>query len=84
MENQNFRRFFTGGTTATDVKLHVITDPAQTYFIQADGQLLLLQVLVLYTNTMLLVAEQVVSKTGQSLHMLLILQRLVLQQHRLE
>ena len=32
-----FSRHFPGGTCVTDVKLHVITDPAQTYFVQADG-----------------------------------------------
>jgi len=35
--NQEFSRYWTGGTTATDIKIHVSTDPAQTYFIQADG-----------------------------------------------
>jgi hypothetical protein len=28
---------WTGGATATDINLHVCTDPAQTYFIQADA-----------------------------------------------
>jgi hypothetical protein len=32
-----FSRYFPGGTCVTDVKLHVITDPAQTYFVQADA-----------------------------------------------
>jgi hypothetical protein len=35
--NQKFSRHWVGGTTATDVELHVCTDPAQTYFIQADA-----------------------------------------------
>ena len=35
--DQKFSRHWVGGTTATDVELHVCTDPAQTYFIQADG-----------------------------------------------
>jgi|TARA_E500000305_G_scaffold97254_1_gene87964 hypothetical protein len=34
-----FSRFFPGGTSVSDVKLHVITDPAQTYFVQADATL---------------------------------------------
>ena len=34
-----FSRFFPGGTSVSDVKLHVITDPAQTYFVQADAKL---------------------------------------------
>jgi len=32
-----FSRFYPGGTSVSDVKLHVITDPAQTYFVQADA-----------------------------------------------
>ena len=32
-----FSRHFPGGTSVSDVKLHVITDPAQTYFVQADA-----------------------------------------------
>ena len=35
--DQQFSRHWTGGSTATDIQLHVCTDPAQTYFIQADG-----------------------------------------------
>ncbi len=35
--DQQFSRYWTGGSTATDIQLHVCTDPAQTYFIQADG-----------------------------------------------
>ena len=35
--NQIFSKVWTGGATATDINLHVCTDPAQTYFIQADG-----------------------------------------------
>jgi len=34
-----FSRYFPGGTCVTDVKLHVITDPAQTYFVQSDATL---------------------------------------------
>jgi hypothetical protein len=34
--DQQFSRYWTGGATATDIQLHVCTDPAQTYFIQAD------------------------------------------------
>ena len=34
-----FSRFYPGGTSVSDVKLHVITDPAQTYFVQADAKL---------------------------------------------
>ena len=35
--DQQFSRVWTGGATATDINLHVCTDPAQTYFIQADA-----------------------------------------------
>ena len=35
--DQQFSRYWTGGATATDIQLFVCTDPAQTYFIQADG-----------------------------------------------
>ena len=34
---QKFSRHWTGGTTATDIKLFVSRDPNQTYFIQADA-----------------------------------------------
>ena len=34
-----FSRHWTGATSASDVKLHVITDPAQTYYIQANATL---------------------------------------------
>tara|TARA_R110000764_G_scaffold58216_1_gene126645 strand:- start:30 stop:662 length:633 start_codon:yes stop_codon:yes gene_type:complete len=33
---QKFSRYWTGGTTATDVHVHVASDPAQTYFIQSN------------------------------------------------
>ena len=32
-----FSRFYPGGTSVSDVKLHVITDPAQTYYVQGDA-----------------------------------------------
>ena len=35
--NQEFSRYWTGGATATDVKIHVSRDQDQTYFIQADA-----------------------------------------------
>jgi hypothetical protein len=34
-----FSRHWIGATSASDVKLHVITDPAQTYHIQSDATL---------------------------------------------
>jgi len=33
---QKFARSFTGGTTATDVKIHIASDPDQTFFIQSN------------------------------------------------
>jgi len=35
---QKFARSFTGGTTATDVKIHIASDPKQTYFMQKQMQ----------------------------------------------
>ena len=34
---QKFARSITGVVTATDVKIHIASDPAQTFFIQADA-----------------------------------------------
>jgi hypothetical protein len=34
---QKFARSITGGVTATDVKIHIASDPSQTFFIQADA-----------------------------------------------
>lgn len=34
---QKFARSITGGVTATDVKIHIASDPNQTFFIQADA-----------------------------------------------
>jgi len=33
---QKFARYWNGGTSATDIKFFVITDPNQTYYIQAS------------------------------------------------
>jgi|TARA_R100001443_G_scaffold22055_3_gene34253 hypothetical protein len=35
--DQQFKRSYTGGVTATDVKIHVAKDPSQTFFVQADA-----------------------------------------------
>ena len=35
--DQKYSRYWTGGTTATDVNIHISDDPQQTYFIQADA-----------------------------------------------
>ena len=34
---QKFARSIVGGTTATDVKIHIASDPDQTFFIQSDA-----------------------------------------------
>tara|TARA_R100000008_G_scaffold16956_1_gene8388 strand:- start:26 stop:661 length:636 start_codon:yes stop_codon:yes gene_type:complete len=34
---QKYSRYWTGGATATDVKIFISDDPQQTYFIQADA-----------------------------------------------
>ena len=33
---QKFNRYWTGGTTATDVHVHIASDPDQTFFIQSN------------------------------------------------
>ena len=35
--DQKFSRYWTGGSTATDIKVYISDDPQQTYFIQADA-----------------------------------------------
>jgi len=35
--DQKFSKYWTGGSTATDVKVYISDDPTQTYFIQADA-----------------------------------------------
>ena len=61
-----FSRFYPGGTSVSDVKLHVITDPAQTYYVQADA--------ILSDGQMCIVSNYAVTAsagstlTGQSSH----------------
>ena len=35
--SQKFSKYWSNGTTATDIKIHLARDPNQTYFIQADA-----------------------------------------------
>jgi len=35
--SQKFSKYWSNGTTATDIKIHISRDPNQTYFIQADA-----------------------------------------------
>ena len=35
--DQKYSRYWTGGSTATDIKVHIADDPRQTFFIQADA-----------------------------------------------
>ena len=41
---QKFARSFTGGTTATDVKVHIASDPDQTFLFKEMQELLLQQI----------------------------------------
>ena len=43
---QKFSRYWPGGTSATDVKFFVITDPDQTYYIQASLSLSAAELLI--------------------------------------
>ena len=55
-----FSRHFPGGTCVTDVKLHVITDPAQTYFVQADGILSDGEFSIAWATTLDLISPQAI------------------------
>ena len=75
MENQNFLDIFPGGTCVTDVKLHVITDPAQTYFVQADSTLSDGEIGIVNSYTATVSAADAGSRiTGQSNYRLVELQ----------
>jgi hypothetical protein len=63
-----FSRYFPGGTSVSDVKLHVITDPAQTYFVQADATLSDGELAIVNNYTVSTSAGSTI--TGQSSHAL--------------
>lgn len=70
---QKFRRHWTGGTSVTDLKFHVITDPDQVYYIQASLSLSIgeLNVVKNYNVTVSSTASSGDTTTGQSSYYLL-------------
>jgi hypothetical protein len=65
---QKFSRYWPGGTSATDVKFFVITDPDQTYYIQASLSLSVAELLPVknYNVTVSSTASSGSTTTGQS------------------
>jgi hypothetical protein len=65
---QNFSRYWAGGTSATDVKFFVITDPDQTYYIQASLSLSAAELAIVknYNVTVSSTASSGSTTTGQS------------------
>ena len=65
---QKFSRYWNGGTSATDIKFFVITDPDQTYYIQASLSLSVAELLPVknYNVTVSSTASSGSTVTGQS------------------
>ena len=65
---QKFSRYWNGGTSATDIKLFVITDPDQTYYIQASLSLSAAELAIVknYNVTVSSTASSGSTVTGQS------------------
>ena len=65
---QKFSRFWNGSTSATDIKFFVITNPDQTYFIQASLSLSVAELLIVknYNVTVSSTASSGSTVTGQS------------------
>ena len=65
---QKFSRYWPGGTSATDVKFFVITDPNQTYYIQASLSLSAAELAIVrnYNVTVSSTASSGSTTTGQS------------------
>ena len=65
---QKFSRYWNGGTSATDIKFFVITDPDQTYYIQASLSLSAAELLPVknYNVTVSGTASSGSTVTGQS------------------
>jgi hypothetical protein len=63
-----FSRFWNGGTSATDIKFFVITDPDQTYYIQASLSLSAAELAIVknYNVTVSSTASSGSTVTGQS------------------
>ena len=70
---QKFSRYWPGGTSATDVKFFVITDPDQTYYIQCSLTLSAAEAAVVknYNVTVSSTASSGNTVTGQSSYYLL-------------
>ena len=70
---QKFSRYWNGGTSATDIKFFVITDPAQTYYIQCSLTLSAAEAAVAknYTVTVSSTASSGSTVTGQSSYYLM-------------
>jgi len=65
---QKFSRYWNGGTSATDIKFFVITNPDQTYYIQASTSLCVAELLIQknYNVTVSSTASSGNTVTGQS------------------
>jgi hypothetical protein len=65
---QKFSRYWNGGTSATDIKFFVITDPDQTYYIQASLSLSAAELAIVknYNVTVSSAASSGNTVTGQS------------------
>ena len=65
---QKFSRYWNGGTSATDIKFFVITNPDQTYHIQASLSLCVAELLIVknYNVTVSSTASSGNTTTGQS------------------
>ena len=65
---QKFSRYWNGGTSATDIKFFVITNPDQTYHIQASLSLSVVELLIAknYNVTVSSTASSGSTVTGQS------------------
>jgi len=65
---QKFSRYWNGGTSATDIKFFVITDPNQTYYIQASLSLSAAELAIVknYNVTVSSTASSGNTVTGQS------------------
>ena len=65
---QKFSRYWNGGTSATDIKFFVITDPDQTYYIQASLSLSAAELAIVknYNVTVSSTASSGNTVTGQS------------------
>jgi hypothetical protein len=70
---QKFSRYWNGGVSATDIKFFVITDPAQTYYIQCSLTLSAAEAAIAknYTVTVSSTASSGSTVTGQSSYYLM-------------